>query len=61
MALRLVAVCQSGKEPSVANMSLSDPPPNFVGVDATSITKNKWTIEVMFSTPMLLASWCNSC
>lgn len=45
MALRLVAMCQSGKEPSVANMALSDPPPNFVGVSASSVTKNKWTIE----------------
>lgn len=51
MALRLVAMCQSGKEPSVANMALSDPPPNFVGVSASSVTKNKWTIEVLFGVP----------
>lgn len=44
MALRLISVCQAGKDPSVASMSLTDPPPKLVGVEVTST--NKWTIEV---------------
>ena len=47
MALRLIAVCQSGKEPSVTNMALSDPPPKLVGVETPPIAlKTKWSIEV---------------
>jgi len=44
MALRMIAVCQAGKEPSVNNMALTDPPPKIVGVEVS--TTNKWTIEV---------------
>ena len=44
MALRLVALCQAGKEPSAANMSLSDPPPKMVGIEVPAT--NKWTIDV---------------
>ena len=47
MALRLIAVCQMGKEPSVSNMALSDPPPKLVGVNLPPIAAaNKWTVEV---------------
>ena len=44
MALRLIAVCQAGKEPSVSNMTLHDPPPKISGVELPST--NKWTVEV---------------
>lgn len=44
MALRLIAVCQAGKEPSVSNMALSDPPPQLSGVEPPST--NKWIVEV---------------
>lgn len=44
MALRMIAVCQTGKEPSVTNMALSDPPPKLAGVELPAT--NKWTVEV---------------
>jgi len=49
LALRLVAACQSGKDPSVGSIVLADPPPRLVGIDSStlaSLTQNKWTIEV---------------
>ncbi len=47
MALRLIATCQAGKDPLVANMALSDPPPKFVGVEVPAAPlANKWTIDV---------------
>lgn len=49
MALRLVAACQNGKDPSVGSIVLADPPPRLVGIDSSSLanlTQNKWTIEV---------------
>ena len=49
MALRLVAACQNGKEPAVANIALADPPPRLIGIDSTAIARNKWTIEVHFT------------
>ena len=48
-ALRLVSVCQLGKDPSLAVMTLSDPPPRLVGIDSSTIAgfaHKKWTIEV---------------
>ena len=48
-ALRLVAVCQLGKDPSLSVVTLLDPPPRLVGVDSTTIAglaQKKWTIEV---------------
>ena len=48
-AMRLVSACQLGKDPSLANITLSDPPPQLVGVDSAalaSFTQKKWTIEV---------------
>lgn len=48
-ALRLVSVCQLGKDPSLAVMTLSDPPPRLVGIDSSNIAgfaHKKWTIEV---------------
>lgn len=49
LALRLVAACQSGKDPSVGSIVLADPPPRLVGIDSStlaSLTQNKWTIDV---------------
>ena len=48
-ALRLVSVCQLGKEPSLAVVTLSDPPPRLLGLDSNTIAglaQKKWTIEV---------------
>ena len=50
VALRLVAACQLGKEPSLSVITLSDPPPRLMGVDSTTIAgfaQKKWTIEVL--------------
>ena len=41
MALRLISVCQAGKEPLVANMALSDPPPKLVGVETSPSSLSK--------------------
>lgn len=41
MALRLIAVCQAGKEPSLTNMTLSDPPPKLVGVETPPTVLSK--------------------
>ena len=47
LALRLVALCQSGKEPCVANLSLSDPLPKLEGIDLPQGgPANLWTITV---------------
>ena len=51
VALRLVAACQLGKEPSLSVITLSDPPPRLMGVDSTTIAgfaQKKWTIEVHY-------------
>ena len=48
-ALRLVSVCQLGKDPSLAVVTLADPPPRLVGIDGSTIAgfaQKKWTIEV---------------
>ena len=44
-----MSACQSGKSPSLAVITLSDPPPRLVGMDSTSIAglaQKKWIIEV---------------
>ncbi len=46
MALRMIALCQISKEPSVDNMALSDPPPKLVGMEAPPHMLNKWSLEV---------------
>lgn len=59
MALRLIAVCQAGKEPLVSNMALSDPPPKLIGIDPqpTGLTKVSGQVadHASDSTPFLPA------
>lgn len=43
MALRLVAVCQCGRDPALKNIQATDPPAKFMGVEQTV-----WTIDVSF-------------
>jgi epidermal growth factor receptor substrate 15 len=41
-------VCQLGKDPSLAVVTLADPPPRLVGIDGSTIAgfaQKKWTIE----------------
>ena len=48
-AMRLVSVCQLGKEPSLAVITLLDPLPRLLGIDSSTIAgfaQKKWTIEV---------------
>lgn len=41
-----MAACQSGKEPSVTKISLTDPPPRFHGIDPASLDgQGKWKID----------------
>jgi epidermal growth factor receptor substrate 15 len=54
-ALRLVAACQLGKEPSLSLITLSDPPPRLMGIDSTTFagfSQKKWTIEVHTINPL---------
>ena len=50
-ALRLVSACQLGRDPSLAVITLSDPPPRLAGIDSSTIAgfaQKKWTIEVCY-------------
>ena len=46
LALRLIAVCQAGKDPAITNMALSDPPPKLAGVEAPPTSVAKWSLDV---------------
>ncbi len=46
MSLRLVGACQQGKDPSLANIALTDPPPRFNGIDPTSLEgRGRWSVD----------------
>ncbi len=46
MALRLVAACQLGKDPSIGNIALTDPVPVFTGIDPAGLDgRGKWAVE----------------
>jgi len=46
MSLRLVAACQLGKEPNVANIALTDPTPVFNGIDPAALDgRGNWVLN----------------
>ena len=48
MALRLIATCQNGKEPTISSITATDPAPKLAGMEGAGMKSSvsKWTVEV---------------